>query len=46
MQYSCLHFKRYNPYNESYKFGSKSKNIVVGYINNIYLNENIRLVNN
>ena len=46
MQHSRLFFKRSNPYNESNKFGRKSKNIIIDNINSVYLNENIRLVNN
>lgn len=43
MQSSCFYFKHNNPYNERYKFGRKSKNIIISNIYSIYFNENIRL---
>ncbi len=46
MQSACLWFKHINPHNESNKFGSKPKNTIIDNINSVYLNENIRLVNN
>ncbi len=46
MQLSCLFFKHTNTNNKSYRFGSNIKNYIIVNINNIYIDENIRLGNN
>ena len=43
MFYKSLCFKYANYINEFYNFGGMAKITIVGYINNIYMYENIRL---